>query len=267
MRRGYEETSTTVIENSMSIDFGGLSLHRPIPARRAFSLSLVCCGLLVTASKSPLAQEREWNDIENYFANTIGRPASERAKAAQEAIQNHEAAVKGGGGGTTTMLLAVAAAALGTMARMASPAESLSQRYGSRSKLLLIELRKQRPDSAWPKILEGVWHYEVVRRGGVVGAALLQASVESGDQLLRAAAEQMPSSPAAPFAHAIAMWSIDPVGLREPARKLIDLAIERADGAGQFPLVNTIRVHARALKDVDAGGDASALQRSALTIM
>jgi hypothetical protein len=238
-----------------------------IVSRRRCIARLVAASWALPASVRVGASATDWRELEGYFANTIGRPAAERAKAAQEAIKNHEAAVKGGGGGTTTMLLAVAAAALGTMARMASPAESLSQRYGSRSKLLLIELRKQRPDSAWPKILEGVWHYEVVRRGGVVGAALLQASVESGDQLLRAASEQMPSSPAAPFAHAIAMLSIDPVGLREPARKLIELAIERAEGAVQGPLVNTIGAHARALKDVDAGGDASALQRSALTIM
>lgn len=233
--------------------------------RRAFLgaslLTLVFDGAAFAANP-----ESEWTELERYFATTIGRPSAERGLIAGQVLKRYDEAAQGGREVGIT-LLALGAAALGTMARLASPAESLSQRYGSRSKKLLTELRAQRPVAAWPKLLEGVWHYEVVRRGGVVGSALLQATVETGDQLLRSATELMPISPAGPFAHAVAMWSMDPAVFREPARKLIDLAIERAEGAVQGPLVNTIGAHARALKDVDAGGDASALQRSALTIM
>lgn len=202
-----------------------------------------------------------------YFGKIIGRVPPDRAGLAAEVLRTYDIAVREGRS-VDPSSMALAAAALGTMARMASPAESLSQRYGSRSKRILGELRALRPEAAWPKILEGVWHYEVVRRGGAVGAALLQASVERGDQLLKGSAEQMPTSPAAPFAHAVAMWSLDPVGLRVSARLQIDSAIKlSASGVDASALVEAIKIHAMTLKALDESGDLFALKQKALAIM
>ena len=233
--------------------------------RRAFLgaslLTLVFDGAAFAANP-----ESEWTELERYFATTIGRPSAERSLIAGQVLKRYDEAAQGGREVGIT-LLALGAAALGTMARLASPAESLSQRYGSRSKKLLTELRAQRPVAAWPKLLEGVWHYEVVRRGGVVGSALLQATVETGDQLLRSATELMPISPAGPFAHAVAMWSMDPAVFREPAREQIELSVKRANNPVQGPLADTIQVHAKLLHEIDASGDIVSLKRSALSIM
>lgn len=207
-----------------------------------------------------------WSATEEYFAETIGRSSADRRARAERLLLEFEAATRNGES-LSAEATSLAAAAMGTLARLATPSESLSQRFGSRSKKLLTDLRAKEPTAAWPRLLEGVWHYEVVRRGGMVGAALLQASVASGDQLLSSAAEQMASSPAAPFAHAVAMWSMDPARFREPARKLIDEAIKRAADAEISALVETIRIHARALKEAEAAGDLAALQRKALSIM
>ena len=143
-----------------------------------------------------------------FLASVIGEDKKTRRTRARSVLDETEALLSEVPDDASLLMLRVSA--LGTAARATGFRSSVSERYGSRSRAALEDLADVLPDHPWTLVLDGVWHFEVRRRGGAMGASMLGASLEKGEaQLARAVELRGKTDAAISYAFAIALLSFD----------------------------------------------------------
>jgi hypothetical protein len=170
---------------------------------------LLLAALAAPLVARPVAAADETARLARLFlASVIGRETEERRRRALQVLAETDRNL------TQTpddvALLMLKAAALGTAARATGFADSVTARYGSRSAAVIQRLKALAPDHPWTLVLSGLWHFEVVRRGGAIAGSMLGASIRQGEaDLDRALALIGREDPAVSFAYAVVLASRD----------------------------------------------------------
>jgi hypothetical protein len=121
----------------------------------------------------------------------------------------------------------------GLRSRRLSLREAFSHGYAQRGRALINEAIRMAPDDPRAFALLGAWHFEVLRRGGRVGALLYGARVGDGVSAFERARRLAPSDPMIALHYALALIQRDPrnaqrvqellqAALRAPARDALD---------------------------------------------
>lgn len=116
--------------------------------------------------------------------------------------------------------------ALGIKGRRVGKLEAVRRGYAAEGKHLIDEALARDPDNAWAYAMLGGWHYEVLRRGGKIGARLYGASIERGLAAFDRAMRLGPDDPAIALQYAVALLGANPEKNAEKARTLLALAGE-----------------------------------------
>ncbi len=114
----------------------------------------------------------------------------------------------------------VEVAAIGALVRRTTSAQSIREKYPSRSRLALDAAKRLSGNAGWAHALDGAWHYEVVRRSKL-GAILYGASISDGEALFLKAATLEPSDPGIHLAHAAALLGSNAGGNAVRARSIL----------------------------------------------
>lgn len=166
--------------------------------------------------------------MKQFLASVIGKSdkvREERAKQVLDAVDNQLEKCP-----RSLSLHLLKVASLGTVARATGFSDSVTHRYGSKSKAALEDLVEVAPDHPWTMTLEGVWHYEVKRRGGSMGASMLGASVKKGRERLNEAIELAGrDDPAITYAYAIALLSYKAKRNADSAERLLRTSMQVAN--------------------------------------
>jgi hypothetical protein len=201
-----------------------------------------------------------------FIASVIGRDAEERRRRAQLMLDKVAAGLAETPDDPALRMLRVAA--LGTVARAASFTDSVTERYGSRSRDALEALEALVPDHPWTWTFRGVWHVEVKRRGGFVGAAMLGASVADGMALLDRATKALGrNDPAVPYAYAIVLLSYDAEEHAAFATTLLKAAASVAAKNDDDPAAVAIRAPIQRLLDLLAKANYDAVTEVSETLL
>ncbi|MEM1106447.1 MAG: hypothetical protein AAGH87_08655 [Pseudomonadota bacterium] len=132
--------------------------------------------------------------------------------------------------------------------------------HGERARALVQSVLDDDPANAYAHGFMAVWHVEVVRRGGRMGAAMMDASLADGFGHYEAAARLAPRDAALHWQMARALTALNPRRHRER----IDTALAAVAAADQETAVDQVMA-ARALRLSAAFGeeDAAGLKRLA----
>lgn len=118
------------------------------------------------------------------------------------------------------------ALALGLKGRRAPLGEVLRHGYAREGRALLDAALARDPQSAWAHALDGAWHLEVVRRGGVAGARIYGASSARGIAAFERARALAPDDAVIAYQYAVALLELD--GKRHGAKAAVLLDAARA---------------------------------------
>jgi tetratricopeptide (TPR) repeat protein len=148
------------------------------------------------------------------------------------------------------------AVALGMKGRRATAIQALRAGWAERGKRLLDEAIRLNPKEAWSYALLGGWNMEVVRRGGVTGAAMFGADVKAGRAAFERARTMAPQDAAIAYQYAAALLEMDARRNAPEARALLVVAAAaQPQDAFQAFLIS----EARRIKEVlDKAGPQSA---------
>lgn len=175
------------------------------------------------AATDSSAQVANTHQMKLFLASVIGKPKSERKSRASTILDAVEKKLETCPDDASLHLLKVAS--LGTLARATNFQDSVTQRFGSKTKEALKALEEVAPDHPWTLTLEGVWHFEVKRRGGSMGAGMLGASVKQGKEKLDKAVQLAGRrDPGIPYAYAIALLSTNAKKNADISRSLLQTA-------------------------------------------
>ncbi len=98
------------------------------------------------------------------------------------------------------------AVAYGVLGKRATRGEALKEKFATTSRKLLDELVGLEPHDPWVKVLDGLWHLEVSRRGGMMAGFMLGASTRKGNEILDSAME-MGRDPLIAYLHATSLYA------------------------------------------------------------
>lgn len=101
------------------------------------------------------------------------------------------------------------AVVLGMRGRRASIAEAFARGYAAQGRRLIDEALALAPNSAEAAALLGVWHLEIIRRGGSAGAMLYGAREAEGIAAFERARALEPNSVAIALQYALALAEVD----------------------------------------------------------
>ncbi len=107
----------------------------------------------------------------------LGR-SENRKQDARAALANAEKAMALDSQNTEAHLMKVAA--LGILARGMSKMKSFRKGMASKSRKHIDVAMAIEPESAWAQTMLGMWHLEIIRRGGKFGARVTGANLEEG---------------------------------------------------------------------------------------
>jgi len=191
---------------------------------------LLLFGIMLLPIRQGQAQTRD-DDLARptrlFLAKVIGADREARKKHAIAVIEAADRTLDVVPDDLSVLMLK--AAALGTAARASSFSDSVSERYGSRADNIIETLNEKLPDHPWTLTLSGLWNFEVVRRGGSIGAVMLGASTEQGvKDLDRAMSLIGRSDPAISFAYAVVLLATDPEEHADQARLMLRISSEVA---------------------------------------
>lgn len=116
--------------------------------------------------------------------------------------------------------------ALGIKGRRAGKLEAVRRGYAAQGKRLIDDALAQDPDNAWAHAMLGGWHYEVLRRGGTIGAKLYGANLGAGLAAFEQAMRLAPDDPAIALQYAIAILGANAERHRDKARALLAQAAQ-----------------------------------------
>ena len=104
--------------------------------------------------------------------------SDQRKADAKAALKDAETAIDLDPKNAEAYLMKVAA--LGMLARHMSKLKSFRKGIAPKSRRLLEEAQRLDPQSAWAQAMMGMWHLEVLRRGGAFGARVTGANASKG---------------------------------------------------------------------------------------
>ena len=104
--------------------------------------------------------------------------STDRKSDAKAALKDAEAAITLDPENPEAYLMKVAA--LGMLARHMSKLKSFRKGIAPKSRRLLEEALRLDPQSAWAQAMMGMWHLEILRRGGSFGARVTGANAAEG---------------------------------------------------------------------------------------
>jgi hypothetical protein len=154
------------------------------------------------------------------------------------------------------------ALAYGMMGKRATLGDAIAHNYAGRGRQLLNQALTLAPNNARAHALLGAWHFEVLRRGGRLGALTYGARLSAGMAEFRTAAALAPDDPLIPLQFALALLQRDPVGNAASAEPLlvrasalpIHDALEAAAQSSALRVLHALRAGAeatrRALSDI-----------------
>lgn len=127
------------------------------------------------------------------------------------------------------------AVALGKLAEREDPLTAHMKGYGHRGRALIERAIALRPDDAWANGLLGIWHLQVVRRGGATLAQELYGANEAdGRRLCRRAVELDTSVAAIRYGCARSLLDLDPEANRGEAlaelRRVVETPVQDVAG-------------------------------------
>jgi hypothetical protein len=135
--------------------------------------------------------------------------------------------------------------------------------YGQRARSLAESVLADDPDNYYAHGLLAVWHVEVRRRGGSMGAAMMGASVEAGREHYERAAALAPEDAGVHWAYARALAAYDAKGRRQEIGRAL-AAAARAKPASHVDEVMKTRA---ALLTETLARDARAAERMAKELL
>lgn len=118
-----------------------------------------------------------------------------------------------------------AAIALSLRSRSMSSASALREGIAGRTRRMAEEVLSRDPGNHYAHAFLAVWHVEVRRRGGALGAALLGASLEEGEKRYREAVRLRPGDIGVVWQYARALTALDPVRFRTAAIEALEAAV------------------------------------------
>ena len=118
-----------------------------------------------------------------------------------------------------------AAIALSLKSRSMSSASAVREGIAGRTRRMAEEVLKMDPSNHYAHAFLAVWHVEVRRRGGALGAALLGASLEEGEERYREAMRLQPRDISVAWQYARALTALDPVRYGAPATNALETAL------------------------------------------
>ena len=156
------------------------------------------------------------------------------------------------------------AIALSLKARPLSTREAMRTGYGGQARDLARAVLKQAPDNGYAHGFLSVWHLEVVRRGGALGATVMGASVGEAVEHYREADRLLSRDPSVHWQFARALAAHD----ARAYRGWIDYALSKALVLpAETAVEETMAARARRLKDVLEQGDLKAAERLAQSLL
>ena len=142
------------------------------------------------------------------------------------------------------------AIALSLKARPLSTRAALRTGYGEQAKKLAEAALRSDPNNAYGHAFMAVWHIEVVRRGGSLGAGIMGASVKKSRTHYERAAALLPNDASLHWQYARALAALNPKKYRAD----IDRALARAlgtpakDHVERVMIARAAELHARLQK-------------------
>jgi len=122
------------------------------------------------------------------------------------------------------------AIALSLKARPLSTREAMRTGYGEDAKSLVENVLEDDPDNPYAHGFLAVWHLEVRRRGGAIGASILGASVKKGRRHYQTAIEASPGDASIHWQYARALASLNARKYRAEIATSLQAALDcRAD--------------------------------------
>lgn len=113
------------------------------------------------------------------------------------------------------------ALAYGMMGKRATLSDAISHNYAGRGRRLINEALALDPNNARGHALLGAWHFEVLRRGGGIGAMTYGARLSSGIGEFQRGMALAPNDPLIPLQFAVALLQRDVAGNAASARRLL----------------------------------------------
>ncbi len=117
--------------------------------------------------------------------------------------------------------------------------------YGEQAKALVESVLEDDPENAYAHGFLSVWHVEVRRRGGAIGASIMGASIKKARTHYRAAIEQSPGDASIHWQYARALTALN----AKKYRKDIETALQAALTCGaETTLEHVMQDRARLLQ-------------------
>lgn len=116
------------------------------------------------------------------------------------------------------------AVAIGMQGRRATIGEAMRKGYAHEGRTLVRAAVRDAPREAWAHALDGGWNLEVVRRGGLMGAAYFGASVAAGRAAFERARRLAPDDPLIAYQYAVALLELDAARYGADALELLEAA-------------------------------------------
>ena len=117
------------------------------------------------------------------------------------------------------------AVALSMKLRLMSLGEAQKSGEGEEARDLVEAILDEDPDNAWAHSYLSVWHVEVRRRAGAMGAMVVGASTSKAEQHYRQAVTIMPEDSSFHYQYARVLLALDAKRYREEAKIILETAL------------------------------------------
>lgn len=136
--------------------------------------------------------------------------------------------------------------------------------YGQRAQTLAQSVLDDDPDNYYAHGLLAVWHLEVRRRGGSMGAAMMGARIDAAAEHYRKAAALAPDDVGVHWSYARALAALDPKRNREEAARVLAAA---AAASADSHVEAVMQARAATLADALARTEYAAAERLARELL
>jgi hypothetical protein len=151
------------------------------------------------------------------------------------------------------------AMAYGMIGRRATLSNAIIHNYAGQGRQLINEALALTPNNARAHAMLGAWHFEVLRRGGGLGALTYGAQLSEGVTEFRRAQSLAPDDPMIPLQFAVSLLQRDPVGNSALAGRLLARVIA---SPARDALESSAQITARRLIAAIASGPDTAAQEA-----